>query len=685
MPAISTVTSPNLTPPPEMNPSIAGRPGQVMAGAAQELSQVSDFGMQVADRIKKAQDEGILLGAENNITADIEKAHAGLANWTDYTNADQLKQDTATALREKYVDKYGNRPDLWRFIEPYLGKELNSYNGVVDQKAAQLTSHFNKSALFDSQLHAENEAATEPTLDGKERIWAIQDAKTDAMVRNGTLWADEGEQAKKLLRSRTISAEVERASNPLNAPEIMESEMARLKEYEGKGYVDPTELERINDHLSVAYERALNRSDRVDVSKQGDAVLSSVKNDPTLKDPETREFDHLAAAKKIDDDPSIPTKVKKYVRTELEEEAGATQKLSNDRDQKMLDSLDPNVESGALTFAELTRRENLAPGQPDWIPRRVADHLLTRAAQIQRENRVTNMQERGLIRQERMDKSAEIRDQLLSDPGYIADQNELTPYRLKGLSAGDANIVWKVRALNSDPAWKLAVETMNKSSLYDQATDEGRAKLSKDLIQFAHTVENKKLTGSQITDELQKELHPQEEAQKSQNVRLMLDNVLYKVGRALTPQFVYPGPPAQPNQFMVVPNPKGLVESGNLPIWNRPTVQNADGTHSSEYSTSFEKDGKEVLVPTIVNGRFLTPDGKKPPEGSEAEKAMFAAARQHYLDTGEHLGKFDNPEDADTYAEQLHNRGSVPPRAPQNPKKGDIYNGFTFDGNGWTK
>jgi murein DD-endopeptidase MepM/ murein hydrolase activator NlpD len=112
---------------------------------------------------------------------------------------------------------------------------------------------------------------------------------------------------------------------------------------------------------------------------------------------------------------------------------------------------------------------------------------------------------------------------------------------------------------------------------------------------------------------------------------------------------------ANPN--IAVPNPKGLVESGNLPIWNRPIVKNADGTVSSE--------GREVLVPTVVNGKFLTPDGTKPEEGSAAEKTMFQAAWDHYLKTGENLGKFDNSDDADAYAEQLHNRGTASlPQAP---------------------
>ena len=128
------------------------------------------------------------------------------------------------------------------------------------------------------------------------------------------------------------------------------------------------------------------------------------------------------------------------------------------------------------------------------------------------------------------------------------------------------------------------------------------------------------------------------------------------------------------SQFMATANPKGLKEPGNLPIWNRPTVQNADGSHSSEYSTSFRdpKTGYEVLVPTIVDGKFLTPDGKKPRPGSPAERAMFKAAWDHYLKTGENLGKFDSPASADAYANALHNRGNGN-SGGQKPSKGEVW------------
>lgn len=120
------------------------------------------------------------------------------------------------------------------------------------------------------------------------------------------------------------------------------------------------------------------------------------------------------------------------------------------------------------------------------------------------------------------------------------------------------------------------------------------------------------------------------------------------------------------SEAMAIPTPKikGLVAPGNVPIWNRPTVKNDDGTVSSEFSTSFIDEnknspyfGKEVLVPTVVDGKFLTPDGKKPPVGSQAEHDMTERARTHYEQTGQHLGVFDSPQSADKYAAQLHSRG----------------------------
>lgn len=63
--------------------------------------------------------------------------------------------------------------------------------------------------------------------------------------------------------------------------------------------------------------------------------------------------------------------------------------------------------------------------------------------------------------------------------------------------------------------------------------------------------------------------------------------------------------------------------------------------------------GQWALVPSIVNGKFLTPDGKMP-KGKAALQQLEDAARKHYEKSGEHLGIFSSQQAADKYAEETH-------------------------------
>lgn len=83
----------------------------------------------------------------------------------------------------------------------------------------------------------------------------------------------------------------------------------------------------------------------------------------------------------------------------------------------------------------------------------------------------------------------------------------------------------------------------------------------------------------------------------------------------------------------------GLRTPGNIDIHNRPVARNDDGSISTVLSASFGTPQGEVLVPRVVDGRVVS------------EKEAFA----HYQKTGEHLGIFDSPEDATSYAQSLHN------------------------------
>lgn len=95
------------------------------------------------------------------------------------------------------------------------------------------------------------------------------------------------------------------------------------------------------------------------------------------------------------------------------------------------------------------------------------------------------------------------------------------------------------------------------------------------------------------------------------------------------------------NQYPMVY--RGMVQPGNLDLYNRPVLNNADGSYSTTSSMSFNDGQYEVVVPTVAGtstGQVvrLTP-----------EQAM-----QRYFATGQHLGKFTDWQPADDYAQRIH-------------------------------
>lgn len=83
---------------------------------------------------------------------------------------------------------------------------------------------------------------------------------------------------------------------------------------------------------------------------------------------------------------------------------------------------------------------------------------------------------------------------------------------------------------------------------------------------------------------------------------------------------------------------RGLLEGGNVDLKKRPRVKNADGSISTVRSMSFNEDGREVLIPTVHDDGYIMSNDD---------------AVKHYRASGRHLGKFDTPDNATSYAKQL--------------------------------
>lgn len=83
----------------------------------------------------------------------------------------------------------------------------------------------------------------------------------------------------------------------------------------------------------------------------------------------------------------------------------------------------------------------------------------------------------------------------------------------------------------------------------------------------------------------------------------------------------------------------GQYGQGNIDLYNRPQVKNPDGSISTVRSMSFNDGNKEVLIPTVMdNGTIVTPE----------------EAINNYYKTGKYLGKFNTVDDANNYAQRLH-------------------------------
>jgi hypothetical protein len=111
------------------------------------------------------------------------------------------------------------------------------------------------------------------------------------------------------------------------------------------------------------------------------------------------------------------------------------------------------------------------------------------------------------------------------------------------------------------------------------------------------------------------------------------------LGDLLMQMFQQPAHPHTPSPYLL-PDAPGLLQRGNIDMTTRPLVRNPDGSVSTIRSMSYSPGaGREVLIPTVSNEGTIM-------KGREAVP--------YWGGRGQNLGVFSNPEDADAYAQKLH-------------------------------
>lgn len=119
-----------------------------------------------------------------------------------------------------------------------------------------------------------------------------------------------------------------------------------------------------------------------------------------------------------------------------------------------------------------------------------------------------------------------------------------------------------------------------------------------------------------------------------EHVTNILGQILQQPTNAARPQWTEQRPASSTGSW------EGMLAPGNVDLRAQPEVKNPNGSTSTVDSSSYNIGGREVLLPSV------TPDGRhlQSPDEIVAE----------YEKTGRHLGQFQSPAAATSYAKQLH-------------------------------
>lgn len=474
MPEIPQAVAPTLTPPPEVNPRIAGRPGEAMENAAEQMGSVAEMGFHVAQKMQEAQETVDVKQGEIAIDAIEAQAHGAMGK---ATTPEQM-QDIQRSFEEQAQEAVNSQknPKVSRALQFYGANKSLAIHDLATVQQAKVTTANDLAAndtlgtKYSGDYVLAAAAGGDTTMsENDERILLA------SSVKHGTMTQEQADaHYDKWLKASKMDTIGALANSP--KPEDRKQVIAQLKSGNGP-LVDGMNLAERNTTLTAAEQK-----DRELTEMAGAQNLNSVLNnmhDAFGKFPYTNngKGDYEARENAVDngdflksigavDSNGKPDRVMgEKLQQEVTRQRAEWEKEQGDKDQGIIAKYVPNV-------MKMSESQVTALGKEGLSPRGISALEMERKRQIA-DIRSRDLQERVLARQEATEDSYELVARLGSQPGYLT-KNDI-PDLMKSnpkMKYSDALHVVEMRSAQSDPNFQSAMK------IFEDAANQGVITLS---------------------------------------------------------------------------------------------------------------------------------------------------------------------------------------------------------------
>jgi hypothetical protein len=176
---------------PRMDPGAAAQPYREMAAGFESLGRLGEYGKQVLDTIKQAENHVQLLKAQNQINADLTAAELSFESRADYQEFADAAAKMAEELRKKYAKQYEKNPNVLEAVNLALDSKILDFQAGVERKRLRLMNEDAKAEAYKMVKSTVLEMAKADTEELKTAKRGELEANLSALVSSHLLTPSE--------------------------------------------------------------------------------------------------------------------------------------------------------------------------------------------------------------------------------------------------------------------------------------------------------------------------------------------------------------------------------------------------------------------------------------------------------------------------------------------------------------